>query len=139
MSALPKQEVILVIDDDECIRDSCHQALSKAGYCVETAGNGEAGLTKAGEIEPDMALVDLHMPGISGVEVMDQLGRISPRTVRIVVTGVAHMDVVTEIIGKQQALGCLFKPFSPTELNLVVKKALDSKQVLKQKEDIHGS
>ena len=136
MPPLSQQKVILIIDDDEYIRDSCRQALSKAGYCVETAVDGEAGLIKAGEIEPDMALVDLHLPGISGLEVMDQLDRVSPRTVRIVVTGMAHIDTVTEIIGRHRALGCLFKPFSPDELNLVVKKALDGKE---DREEINGS
>jgi DNA-binding NtrC family response regulator len=139
MPSLPQHEVILVIDDDAFIRDSCQQALSKAGYCVETAGNGEAGLSKAKEIEPDMALVDLRMPGLSGVEVMDRLERLSPSTIRIVVTGVAQMDLVTEIISTQRALGCLIKPFSPEELNLVVRRAFDDRQSFKQKEDIHGA
>jgi len=127
MSALPRDGKILVIDDDESIRDSCHQTLRKAGFLVETAINGEVGLAKAREIEPDIALVDLHMPGISGLEVMDQLDRVSPRTIRIVVTGVAHIDTVTEIIGRHRALGCLFKPFTPEELKLVVRRALDGR------------
>jgi DNA-binding NtrC family response regulator len=127
MSASPQDEIILVIDDDECIRDSCHQTLSKAGYCVETAVNGEAGLSIAGEIGPDIALVDLQMPGISGLEVMKQLGRISPKTLKLIVTGSHSIDLVMQIIEEQRASGCLFKPFSPDELKRVVRRALDGK------------
>lgn len=128
MSAFPQHEVILVIDDDESIRDSCYQALTKAGYCVDTAVNGEVGLKKAEKIRPDIALVDLQMPGISGVEVMDQLDRVSPRTIRIVVTGGVYIDTVTEIIGRHRASGCLFKPFSPDELKEVVRAALNGRE-----------
>jgi serine/threonine-protein kinase len=99
--------------------------LSKAGYCVESAVNGEAGLSLAKEVEPDIALVDLQMPGMSGLEVMKQLGRISPRTVKLVVTGFRSFELVLQIIEDQRAAGCLFKPFSPDELKGVVKKALD--------------
>ncbi len=125
MSFSSKGEVILIIDDEECMRDSCYQVLIKAGYRVETAINGEAGLAKAKEIEPDVALVDLDMPGVSGLEVMGRLNEVSPETVRIVVTGHTSIDLEKEIIRKGRALAYLTKPFSPEQLNIVVRKALD--------------
>ncbi len=134
-----KGEVILIIDDAECIRDSCCQVLTKAGYRVETAINGEAGLAKAREIRPDIALVDLDMPGAPGLEVMDQLKEISPRTVRIVVTGNTSLNLDKEIIRKRRALKYITKPFSPEQLNLVVREALDSRNQFRQKEGRHGS
>ncbi len=127
MSFSSKGEVILIIDDEECMRDSCYQVLIKAGYRVETAINGEAGLAKAKEIEPDVALVDLDMPGVSGLEVMGRLNEVSPGTVRIVVTGNTSIDLEKEIIRKGRALAYLTKPFSPEQLNIVVRKALDSR------------
>ncbi len=54
---------ILVIDDEEVIRDSCSQVLIKEGYQTETAGDGETGLQKIREVKPDLVLVDLKMPG----------------------------------------------------------------------------
>ncbi|UCG81406.1 MAG: response regulator [Desulfobacterales bacterium] len=127
MSFSSKGAVILIIDDEECIRDSCCQVLIKAGYRVETAINGEAGLAKVKEIEPDVALVDLDMPGVSGLEVMGRLNEVSPGTVRIVVTGNTSIDLEKEIIRKGRALAYLTKPFSPEQLNIVVRKALDSR------------
>lgn len=139
MPALPKGKTILVIDDEECIRDSCSQVLTKAGYLVETAMNGEVGLAKAREMGPDVVLVDLDMPGAHGLEVMDRLNEMSPDTIRILVTGNTALDLEKEIIGKRRALCYLAKPFTPDELNLVVQEALDSRYPIEQKEDCHGS
>ena len=122
-----KGEVILIIDDEECIRDSCCQALTKAGYQVETAINGEVGLAKAREMGPDVALVDLDMPGLSGLEVMDRLNEISPETIRVVITGKTSLDLEQEVVLKGRARSYLSKPFSPRQLHVVVRKALDSR------------
>jgi len=135
----PKGKTILVIDDEECMRDSCRQVLTKAGYQVETAMNGEVGLAKAREMGPDVALVDLDMPGPHGLEVMDRLNEMSPDTIRILVTGNTSLDLEEEVIGKRRALCCLAKPFTPEELNLVVRQALDSRDPMERKEDCHGS
>ena len=129
MSFSGKGEVILVIDDEECIRDSCCQVLTKAGYRVETAINGDVGLAKAREIEPDVALMDLDMPGASGFEVMDRLNEINPEIIKIVVTGNTTIDLEKEVIRKGRALSYLTKPFSPDQLKQAVRKALDSKAV----------
>jgi len=129
MSFSGKDEVILVIDDAECIRDSCCQVLTKAGYRVETAINGEVGLAKAREIRLDVVLVDLDMPGASGLEVMDRLNEISPGIIKIVVTGNTSIDLEEEVIRKGRALSYLAKPFSPDQLKQVVRGALDSKVV----------
>ncbi len=124
-----KGEVILIIDDAECIRDSCCQVLTKAGYRVETAVNGEVGLAKAREIGPDVVLVDLDMPGASGLEVMDRLNEVNRGIIKVVVTGNTSIDLEEEIIRKRRALSYLAKPFSPDQLKQVVRRALDSKAV----------
>ncbi len=138
MSLSGKGEVIVIIDDAECIRDSCCQVLTKAGYLVETAINGEVGLAKVKEIGPDIALVDLDMPGASGLEVMDRLNEISPGIVKIVVTGNTTIDLEQEVIRKGRALSYLTKPFSPDQLKQAVRKALDSREQFKQEEDSNG-
>jgi DNA-binding NtrC family response regulator len=139
MSLSGKGEVILIIDDEECIRDSCCQVLTKVGYRVETAINGEVGLAKAREIGPDMALLDLDMPGVSGLEVMDRLNEVSPGIIKIVVTGNTSIDLEKEIVQKGRALSYLTKPFSPDQLKQIVRRALDMRDQFKQKEDYHGS
>jgi DNA-binding NtrC family response regulator len=122
-----KGEVILIIDDEECIRDSCCQVLTKAGYQVHTAVNGQVALAKASSVRPDLALVDLDMPGVSGLEVMDRLSEVSPETIRMVVTGSTSVDLEEEVIRTGRALGYLNKPFSPDQLRAMVRKALDGR------------
>ena len=122
-----KGEAILIIDDEECIRDSCCQVLTKAGYQVHTAINGQVALAKASSVRPDLALVDLDMPGASGLEVMDRLSEVSPETIRMVVTGSTSVDLEEEVIRTGRALGYLNKPFSPDQLRAMVRKALDGR------------
>ncbi len=128
MPTSPCGEVILIIDDEECITDSCHQALTRAGYQVETARDGESGLMKARQIRPDVALIDIDMPGTSGFDVMDQMNQINPGIIKIVITGNTSIDLETEAIGKGRAVSYLVKPFSPNELKAFVRKGLDSRQ-----------
>ena len=139
MSFSGKGEVVLIIDDAECIRDSCCQVLTKAGYRVETAIDGEVGLSRARELDPDVILVDLDMPGVSGLEVMDRLNEISPAIVKIVVTGNTSIDLEEEVIRKGRALSYLAKPFSPNQLKQIVRGALDNEENFEQKEDYNGS
>lgn len=64
---------ILVIDDEEGIRDSFKMALEDSQYFVETAENGEEGIKKAKNKKPDLIFLDLRMPGLSGVETLKLL------------------------------------------------------------------
>jgi len=67
MSEEVSREPILVIDDEETIRDGCRQVLEKFGHTVITAGNGLDGIRIARERHPDLVFVDLKMPGMSGL------------------------------------------------------------------------
>ena len=79
------------------------------------------------------------MPDVSGLEVMEQLHEISPKIVRIVVTGNTSIDLEEEIVRKRRALNYLTKPFSPEQLRLAVREALDTRDHVKKKEGYHGS
>ena len=119
------QKVILIIDDDEVTRDSCFQVLSKEGYTVVTACNGEAGLAEARRCCPDLMLIDLNMPGISGFEVIDLLNRVGPKMRKVVITGNTTIDLDKEVIRSGRASGYLRKPFIPEELKSIVQKTLN--------------
>jgi DNA-binding NtrC family response regulator len=87
---------VLVIDYEESMRDSCHQALTKEGYRVETAVDGESGLRKVRELSPDIVLVDLKMPRTSGLEVLKEMTAIDPTIVALVITGHATVESAVE-------------------------------------------
>lgn len=107
---------VLVVEDDPSIRGLLQILLDSEGYSVATASDGLAGLSEAAQSEPDLILLDLVMPDLGGLRVLEQL-RDSPvlsRTPVLVVTG--QVDAVPAV---QQLLGddaVLLKPFAVAEL-----------------------
>jgi signal transduction histidine kinase len=122
-------KTILVVDDEEPIRDSCKQVLSKAGYDCHTATDGIEGLHIAHQIEPHLVLLDLMMPGIDGLEVLTQIRKTHPQTVCIVITGYATIESAVDAM-KHGAFDFLPKPFTPEELRLKVVRGLEQHRLL---------
>jgi two-component system sensor histidine kinase/response regulator len=125
------QHTVLIVDDEEAIRDSCRQVLSKSGYECHTAVDGIEGLHIANQVAPDVVLLDLMMPGIDGLEVLDQVLKTSPDTVCIVITGYATIESAVDAM-KRGAFDFLPKPFTPEELRLIVTRGLDQRRLLKE-------
>jgi len=124
----PSDTLVLVIDDEEAMRDSCAQILRKDGFRVETAEDGAAGIRKARELRPDAVILDLKMPGRSGFEVLAELPAIDPRIVAIVITGYATIDSAVEAM-KKGAFDFLPKPFTPDEMRIVLARGLDHRRL----------
>ena len=119
---------ILVIDDDESIRLGCAQALTQEGYRVQPAEDGATGLRLAAEESFDLVLLDLKMPGISGIQILEKLKEDSPDTVVVVITGYATIESAVEAMRKG-AYDYLPKPFTPEMLSTTVKRAMDHRQL----------
>jgi len=120
--------LILIIDDEESIRDGCKQALEKSGHVVLTAENGKEGIRIARESKPEIAFVDLKMPSMSGMEIIDFLSRDIPDIVSIVITGYASIVSAVESM-KKGAYDYLPKPFTPDQLRAVVKRAFEHRNL----------
>jgi signal transduction histidine kinase len=118
----------LIIDDEEALRDGCRQALEKSGYTVLTAGEGVEGIKIAREKKPEIAFVDLKMPGISGMEIIEILSKDVPDIVLIMITGYATILSAVEAIQKG-AYDYLPKPFSPDQLRTVARRGLDHRNL----------
>lgn len=67
------QKLILIIDDDPDLREIITLKLTKAGFKVEQAENGEDGITKAKKLQPDLVLMDVRMPKMSGIEALSKM------------------------------------------------------------------
>jgi len=117
---------ILVVDDEESMRDSCCQALRKDGHRVETAVDGDMGLRRVRELKPDLVLVDLKMPGISGLELLEKIRQIDPEIVSVVITGYATIESAVQAM-KRDAYDFLPKPFSPDQLRIIVNRGLQKR------------
>lgn len=126
---MSKKSTILVIDDEETMRDACQQVLSKNGYDTETSADGTDGLRKVRELTPDLVLVDLKMPGISGMEVLEKIGKIDSTIICIVITGYATIESAVEAM-KRGAYDFLPKPFTPDELRIIIKRGLEKRKLV---------
>src|SRR4030042_1746040 len=131
MNAKSKKGKILIIDDEEAMRDGCLQILTRDGFYAEAAENGTIGLQKLRELKPDAVLIDLKMPGISGLEVLEQIPAIDPDVVPIVITGYATVDSAVEGM-KKGALDFLPKPFTPDELRIIIKRGLERRRLVQE-------
>lgn len=114
---------ILVIDDEDRIRMACRRVLERDGFTVCEAADGEEGLAAIDRERPDLVLVDLMMPKLSGMEVLAEARKHHPDLAFVVITGFATLEKAVESM-KQGADDFLAKPFKPGELRMVVDRAL---------------
>jgi len=122
------QANILVIDDEETMRDSCRQTLSRDGSRVTVAEDGTKGLAMLGLESFDLVILDLRMPGLSGMEVLKKIKQDDPETMVIVITGYATVESAVEAM-KSGAYDFIPKPFMPDGLRAIVKRALDRREL----------
>jgi two-component system sensor histidine kinase/response regulator len=130
---LEKKPKVLVIDDEESMRDSCTQILTKDGFHADTAENGSVGLEKIKESKPDLVLIDLKMPGINGMHVLEKVKNINSNIIPIVITGYATVESAVEAM-KKGAYDFLPKPFTPEELRIIIRRGLERKKLIHEAE-----
>jgi two-component system phosphate regulon sensor histidine kinase PhoR len=119
-----KRPTVLIVDDEDRIRSVCSKLLIHEGYDVSLAVNGEAGMAMIAQRHFDILLLDLMMPGMSGLEALGHIRALHPDTVVIVITGYATLDHAVDAM-KKGAFDFISKPFSPQDLRLVVTKAME--------------
>ncbi|NQT79705.1 MAG: response regulator [Candidatus Aminicenantes bacterium] len=132
---LEKKPVILVIDDEETMRDSCCQILLKEGFLTETAEDGSIGLEKVKETKPDLVLIDLKMPGVNGMEVLEKTKEIDPNIITVVITGYATVESAVEAM-KKGAYDFLPKPFTPNQLRIIIRRGLERRKLTLETESL---
>ena len=119
---------ILVVDDEMGIREGCKRALSAEGCLVDCAEDGNLGFQKVKENHYDLILVDLMMPGIGGLDLIQKVHDIDPEIIMVVITGYASIDTAVEAT-KRGAYDYLPKPFSPEVLTALVKRGLEKRML----------
>jgi len=119
---------ILVVDDEEAMRDSCRQALSGDGNKVEVAEDGAKGLAMLEKESFDLVILDLKMPGLSGMEVLKKIKEHDTEVVVVVITGYATIESAVEAM-RRGAYDFIPKPFTPESLRVVVERALEKRRL----------
>ena len=118
---------ILVVDDDHNLRKTLADILRLKGYQVATAGTGAEGIAAAERAFVNVALIDLKLPDMSGIEVMEKIKVSSPLTEAIILTGHASLDTAVEATNKG-AFSYLLKPYEIDDLLLHIRHAVDRQQ-----------
>jgi PAS domain S-box-containing protein len=119
-------ETILLVDDEQALRDLARTTLKAFGYTVLTASNGEEALEiyRREKDRVRLIILDLIMPGIGGMKCLEGLRRIDPRAKVMIATGYYPEDLAKGVL-EGQARGFISKPYNVNELLLAVRKALD--------------
>ncbi len=126
---------ILVIDDDDQLRRSFEKLLTEEGYTVESAPSGEAGLDIARNKIPDLAILDMRLPGMNGLETFQALHELEPKLPVIIMT--AHGTTETAIEAtKMGAFDYILKPFDIPDMLDVIKQALEAGRFMRSPVDM---
>src|SRR5881628_2650257 len=99
-----RKGVVLIIDDEEEIRESIELLLNSEGLSTDTAGNGQGGLKKIDENLYDAVLLDLMLPGKSGMEVQKEIKRIDPTLPVIIITAIGAVETAVTATKKDPSI-----------------------------------
>jgi len=120
---------ILIVDDEDIVVRSCKRILQGPGIALDSADNGRDALRKADETPPDIVILDIMMPGMDGLEVLQLLKERHPEVDVIMVTGLSQIRTAVQAM-KLGAFDYLPKPFDPDDLRHVVERVLERRSQL---------
>lgn len=128
---MDEKKSILIVDDDESTRRSLSLILGKKGYETETAGTGQEALEKAQGRFFNVALLDINLPDVEGVELLMPLRKIHPDMIVFMITGYPSLEtsVRTSLEG---ALAYITKPLNMDTVLTAVRKALEKQRLLRE-------
>jgi response regulator RpfG family c-di-GMP phosphodiesterase len=121
---MKKFPTVLVVDDDTNLRKTLADILRTRGYEVAVAGTGAEGVAEAKRVFVNVALIDLKLPDMSGIEVMERIKHSTPLTEAIILTGHAALETAIDATNKG-AFSYLLKPYEIDDLLLHIRHALD--------------
>jgi two-component system response regulator PilR (NtrC family) len=122
---------ILVVDDERSMREFLGIMLAKEGYDVTQCPDGEAALRQAEEDIFDLAIMDIKMPKMDGIAVLERIKEITPETIVIMITAFASTDTAVRAM-KKGAYDYITKPFKIDEIKLIIRNALEKRALEKE-------
>ena len=120
---------ILIVDDEELYRQLLTTRLGRGGHTLSEAADGDTALEIARNVTIDLALVDIKMPGMDGLQLLGRLKSIDPRMEVVILTGHANVDSAISAM-KLGAFDYLSKPYKLSELDITVDRALEKRRLV---------
>jgi len=125
---------ILVVDDEEIMRSSLTDWLTEDGYYVLAVADGQDAIERVKVDDWDLAIIDLKMPKMDGIEVMKRIKSFNAKLPVIIITAYATIDSAVMAM-KEGAVDYIVKPFNPDEISLIIAKLVEHQRLVK--ENIH--
>ncbi len=122
---------VLVVDDKELMRDSVAAILSRKGHAVVTAPDAKAALARIADKRPEAVVTDLQMPGMNGLELLEEIRRIDAELPVVFMTAFGSVETAVDAMRKG-AFDYVTKPFSGDELSISVERALEHARLLRE-------
>ncbi len=136
MKNMKKKAKILVVDDEVIIRESLRDWLSDVGHLVLIAENGPQALEIIQKEKPAVAIVDLVMPGMDGIELLKRAREISPSIEVVIIT--AYGSIPTAITAMREgAYDYIEKPFCPEKVELLIEKLVEHQRLIEENISLH--
>jgi len=128
---MSKKTKILIVDDESIVRESLSDWLDGAGYDVEVAGSGEEALPIIQQKKPKVMVADLVMPGMNGIELMNEAKKIIPTLSTVIIT--AHATIQSAITAiREGAFDYIEKPFCPEKVELLIEKLVEHQDLIEE-------
>ena len=124
-------ETILIVDDEKNYLVVLEALLGAEGYEIVTANDAKAALATVREADLDMLITDMKMPGMSGMELLEECKKMKPELPVIMMTAFGTIEMAVEAI-KKHAYDYIQKPFENEQLKQTVKKALENYRLIKE-------
>ncbi len=126
---------VMIIDDDDQLRKSFHKLLAEEGYRVSSAASGEAGLDLIDKQLPDLVILDMRLPGMSGLETFQKIHQIEPKLPVIIMTAYGTTESAIEAT-KMGAFDYILKPFEILDMLAVIKQGLEAGRFMRSPVDM---
>jgi DNA-binding NtrC family response regulator len=132
MSAKPPDRLrILIVDDESVVRESLAGWFEEDGHTVKTASDARSALTLIRSATWDIALVDIKMPGMDGLELQRRIHEAAPQTTVIIMTAFASVDTAVQAL-KEGAYDYIVKPFDPEHLSHLIQKTSERNSLVRE-------
>ena len=132
------KEEILVVDDDRLILKALEEIIKREGYRPIPASSGKEAIQKMIDHPISMIICDQRMPGMSGIEVLQEAIKIRPDAVRIILTGNNDLDTVIQAINVGKVSQFILKPWEDAVLRQIINSSIEKYRLLRENEKLHN-
>ena len=121
---------VLIVDDEPQVARALARTLRRAGFTIQVAASGDEALAALSGFTPDVVISDFRMPGMTGAELLAEVKRRLPLTLRLILSGHADLGSILKSINEGEICRFLSKPWDDHELVALLRKLLVEKEVL---------